>query len=119
MTRAAPDRQGAPGFTEYDKCRLPACSPLLLNNRQEARTLPGLSLAMGMVLSLLVAGPAAAVANALVWVGLALLVSIPVLTVVGVLIDEWRRRDWRFVLAGVAALCLLAFAIARKLPIWG
>ncbi|NQW02943.1 MAG: hypothetical protein HQ485_02840 [Acidobacteria bacterium] len=73
------------------------------------------SLGMGLVLSLVVSGPAAAAAAALAWAGLALLVALPVLTVIGVLIDEWRRREWSFVLAAVAALVLLGFAIVRKM----
>ena len=40
-------------------------------------------------------------------------------TVIGVLIDEWCREEWRFLSAAVAALLLVGFAIARKLDFWG
>ena len=73
------------------------------------------SLAMGLTLSILVVGPAAPVAVALVWLGLAMLVAIPVLNVVDVLITEWRLKEWPFVGAAAAVLALLSYAIAIKL----
>lgn len=73
------------------------------------------ALAMGLALSLFVTGPAAPVAAALLWTGLALLTAIPVLNVVGVLIDEWRRDDRRFAAAAIAVLVLLAYTTAAKL----
>lgn len=73
------------------------------------------ALALGLALSLLVTGPAAPVAAALLWTGLALLTAIPVLNVVGVLIDEWRREDRRFAAAAIAVLVLLAYTTAAKL----
>lgn len=66
------------------------------------------TLAMGVVLSLVVDGPAAPVAEALVWLGLGMLVMIPVLNVVDVLIIEWRLKEWPF--AGAAAVVLLMLA---------
>lgn len=72
-------------------------------------------LAVGLTMSLLVSGPAAAVATALLWTGLALLVSLPVLNVVSVLIDEWKSEDRRFAAAALAVLALMAYTIASKL----
>ncbi len=94
----------------------PATSPSRL--RQALRVVlmaTSASLAMGLTLSFLVSGPAAQAAEALVWTGLAMLVAIPVLNVVGVLIDEWRRREWRFAAAAIAVLLLLAYTIADKI----
>lgn len=73
------------------------------------------ALAMGLALSFIVTGPAAQVAAALLWTGLALLTAIPVLNVVGVLIDEWRHDDRRFAAAAIAVLVLLAYTAATKL----
>jgi uncharacterized membrane protein len=72
-------------------------------------------LALGLTMSLLVTGPAAEAATALIWVGLGLLVLVPVLNVVGVLIDEWHAADRRFAAAAVAVLALLAYTIAAAL----
>lgn len=72
-------------------------------------------LAMGLALSLLGTDPAAPVAVALLWTGLALLTAIPVLNVVGVLIDEWRHDDRRFAAAAIAVLVLLVYTTATKL----
>lgn len=73
------------------------------------------ALAMGLALSLFVTGPAAPVAAGLLWIGLALLIAIPVLNVAGVLIDEWRRDDRRFAAAAIAVLVLLAYTTAARL----
>lgn len=73
------------------------------------------TLAMGLVLSVVVAGPAAPVAEALVWLGLGMLVAIPVLNVIDVLIIEWRLKEWPFAGAAVAVLVLLAYTVAEKL----
>jgi hypothetical protein len=73
------------------------------------------TLAMGLVMSLVVAGPAAPVANALVWLGLGLLVTIPVLNVIDVLMIEWRLKEWPFVAAAAAVLILLAYTVAERL----
>ena len=73
------------------------------------------ALAMGLALSLIVTSPAAPVAAALLWTGLALLTAIPVLNVVGVLLDEWRQDDRRFAAAAIAVLVLLAYTTAAKL----
>ena len=72
-------------------------------------------LAMGLALSLLATDAAAPVAVALLWTGLALLTAIPVLNVVGVLIDEWHHDDRRFAAAAIAVLVLLAYTTATKL----
>lgn len=73
------------------------------------------TLAMGLVLSLVVSGPAAPVASALVWLGLGMLVAIPVLNVIDVLIIEWRLKEWPFVGAAAAVLVLLAYTVFDKL----
>lgn len=73
------------------------------------------TLALGVALSVLFAGPAAPAAVALVWLGLAMLAAIPVLNVVDVLIIEWRLKEWPFVGAAAAVLLLLAYAVVSKL----
>jgi hypothetical protein len=73
------------------------------------------TLAMGLVLSLVVSGPAAPVASALVWLGLGMLVAIPVLNVIDVLIIECRLKEWPFAGAAAAVLLLLAYTIFDKL----
>ena len=73
------------------------------------------TLAMGLVLSLIVTGPAAPVASALVWLGLGMLVTIPILNVVDVLIIECRLKEWPFAGAAVAVLVMLAYTIFEKL----
>jgi uncharacterized membrane protein len=77
------------------------------------------TLAMGLVLSLLMSGPAAQVANALLWTGFGLLVSLPVFSVIAVLLDEWRAPDRRFAAAAAAVLLLLAYTIVTKLRVPG
>lgn len=73
------------------------------------------TLAMGLALSLIVAGPAAAVAEALVWTGLGMLVLIPALNVIDVLITECRLKEWPFAGAAVAVLVLLVYTVVDKL----
>ena len=73
------------------------------------------TLAMGLALSLFVAGPAAPVAEAMVWLGLGMLVAIPILNVVDVLVIECRLKEWPFAGAAVAVLLLLTYTIADKL----
>lgn len=73
------------------------------------------TLALGLVLSLIVSGPTAPVANALVWAGLGMLVAIPVLNVVDVLIIECRLKEWPFAGAAAAVLLLLAYTVFEKL----
>ncbi|HUR20193.1 MAG TPA: hypothetical protein VMZ90_05245 [Vicinamibacterales bacterium] len=73
------------------------------------------TLAMGLALSLIVSGPAAPVATALVWTGLGMLVTIPILNVIDVLIIECRLKEWPFAGAAVAVLVLLAYTLAEKL----
>ena len=73
------------------------------------------TLAMGLALSLVVTGPAAPVANALVWLGLGMLVTIPILNVVDVLLIEWRLKEWPFAGAAVAVLLMLAYTVFEKL----
>jgi hypothetical protein len=73
------------------------------------------TLAMGLILSLILSGPTAPVASALVWVGLGMLVAIPVLNVVDVLIIECRLKEWPFAGAAAAVLALLAYTVFEKL----
>ncbi|MSO50658.1 MAG: hypothetical protein EXQ49_12310 [Acidobacteria bacterium] len=73
------------------------------------------TLAMGLALSLFVSGPAAPVAEALLWLGLGMLVAIPILNVINVVIIECRLKEWLFAAAGVAVLVLLAYTIAAKI----
>lgn len=73
------------------------------------------TLAMGLVLSVVVSGPAAPVASALVWLGLGMLVAIPVLNVIDVLIIECRLKEWPFAGAAAAVLLLLAYTIFDRL----
>src|SRR5688572_16701377 len=71
------------------------------------------TLAMGLALSLVVAGPAAPVAEALVWLGLGMLVAIPVLNVIDVLMIEWRLKEWPIAGAAVAVLLMLAYTLLK------
>ena len=73
------------------------------------------TLAMGLALSLVVSGPAAPIANAMVWLGLGMLVTIPILNVIDVLIIEWRLKEWPFASAAAAVLLLLAYTFVVKL----
>jgi len=73
------------------------------------------TLAMGLALSLVVTGPAAPAANALIWLGLGMLVTIPILNVVDVLLIECRLKEWPFAGAAVAVLLMLAYTIFEKL----
>jgi hypothetical protein len=73
------------------------------------------TLAMGLALSLVVSGPAAPVADALVWLGLGMLVAIPVLNVIDVLMIEWRLKEKPFAGAAVAVLVMLAYTVVEKL----
>jgi len=73
------------------------------------------TLAMGLALSLVVAGPAAPVAEALVWLGLGMLVAIPILNVIDVLIIECRLKEWPFAAAAAAVLLILAYTFVEKL----
>jgi hypothetical protein len=70
---------------------------------------------MGVALSLVLAGPTAPVAEAMVWLGLGMLVTIPVFNVIDVLLIEWRLREWPFAGAAVAVLMLLAYTVIDKL----
>jgi hypothetical protein len=72
-------------------------------------------LAMGLVASLMVSGPAAPVADALIWTGLGLLVSIPVLNVVAVYFDEWVQPRRTFAWAALVVLVLVVWTIVRRL----
>ncbi len=72
------------------------------------------TLAMGLALSLFVSGPAAPVAQALLWLGLGMLVAIPVLNVIDVVIIECRLKEWPFAAAGAGVLILLAYTVAIK-----
>jgi len=73
------------------------------------------TLALGLVLSLLPSVPAALVGIRLVWLGLAMLVAVPLINVVDVLIIEWRLKEWPFAGAALGVLLLMAYAIVGKL----
>ena len=73
------------------------------------------TLAMGVTMSLLVAGPASAVGEALVWLGLGMLLTIPILNVIDVLIIECRLKEWPFAGAAAAVLLMLAYSFAPAL----
>jgi hypothetical protein len=73
------------------------------------------TLAMGLALSLILSGPTAPIALALVWLGLGMLVTIPVLNVIDVLIIEWRLKEWPFAGAALAVLALMAYTVFDKL----
>jgi hypothetical protein len=73
------------------------------------------TLATGLVMSMVLTGPAAPVAAALVWLGLGMLVALPVLNVVDVLIIEWRLKEWPFAAAAAVVLLMLAFTFVEKL----
>ena len=45
--------------------------------------------------------------------GLASLVFIPVIPVIGACIDFLRRKEWEFAAASIAVLALLAYALSR------
>ena len=73
------------------------------------------TLATGLVMSLVVSGPAAPVAIALVWLGLGMLVALPVLNVIDVLIIECRLKEWPFAAAAAVVLLMLAYTFFEKL----
>ncbi len=73
------------------------------------------TLATGLAMSLIVSGPTAPVADALVWLGLGMLVAIPVFNVIDVLIIEWRLKEWPFAGAAIAVLLMLAYTVVEKL----
>lgn len=73
------------------------------------------TLALGLALSLVVSGPTAPVGEALLWLGLGMLISIPVLNVIDVLIIECRLKEWPFAGAAVAVLVMLAYTVFDKL----
>jgi hypothetical protein len=72
------------------------------------------TLAMGLALSLFLAGPAAPTATAMVWLGLGMLVTIPILNVIDVLMIEWRLKEWPFAGAAAAVLLMLAYTFVEK-----
>ena len=71
------------------------------------------TLATGLAMSLILSGPAAPVALALVWLGLGMLVAIPILNVIDVLLIECRLREWPFAGAAVAVLLMLSFTLFK------
>jgi hypothetical protein len=73
------------------------------------------TLATGLAMSLVVSGPAAPVATALVWLGLGMLVAMPVFNVIDVLIIECRLKEWPFAGAAAAVLLMLAYTFVEKL----
>ena len=72
-------------------------------------------LGMGLLMWFLVTGPVQAVATALIWTGLALLVMIPALNVVSVLLDEWSATPRTFAWAAAGVLLLLVISTAYKI----
>jgi uncharacterized membrane protein len=72
-------------------------------------------LGMGLVMWLLWAGPGRQVGTAMIWVGLGILVLIPVLNVVAVLLDEWSAKPRTFAMAAIGVLLLLIVSTAYKL----
>lgn len=73
------------------------------------------TLGMGLVLSLLVAGPARQAATALIWTGLGLLVLVPVGNVIAVLIEEWPARPRTFAYVALAVIAVLTWAVMQRL----
>jgi hypothetical protein len=73
------------------------------------------TLATGLVMSLVLSGPAAPVASALVWLGLGMLVAIPIFNVIDVLIIECRLKEWPFAGAAALVLLMLAYTFVEKL----
>jgi hypothetical protein len=73
------------------------------------------TLATGLVMSLVLSGPAAPVASALVWLGLGMLVAIPIFNVIDVLIIESRLKEWPFAGAAALVLLMLAYTFVEKL----
>ena len=47
--------------------------------------------------------------------GCAILLALPVISVVSALIEEMRRRDWPFVTAALLVLVLLAYSVLEKI----
>jgi uncharacterized membrane protein len=47
--------------------------------------------------------------------GCAILLALPVLSVISALIEEIRRRDWPFVAAAFLVLALLAYSVLEKI----
>jgi uncharacterized membrane protein len=72
-------------------------------------------LGMGLAMWLLWAGPGSEVGTAMIWIGLAILVLIPVLNVVAVLLDEWSAKPRTFAMAAIAVLVLLIVSTVYKL----
>lgn len=72
-------------------------------------------LGMGLAMWLLWAGPGQDVGTAMIWVGLAILVSIPVLNVVAVLLDEWAAKPRTFAFAAIGVLLLLIVSTGYKI----
>lgn len=72
-------------------------------------------LGMGLAMWLLWTGPGQAVGAAMIWVGLGILVLIPILNVVAVLLDEWSEQPRTFALAAIGVLVLLIISTAYKL----
>jgi hypothetical protein len=73
------------------------------------------TLAMGLALSLIVAGPTAPIGGAMIWLGLGMLVTIPILNVIDVLIIESGLKEWPFASAAAAVLLMLAYTFLEKL----
>jgi hypothetical protein len=77
------------------------------------------TLGLGLALFFTVSGPAAAVATALLWSGLGLLVLIPVLNVLAVALDEWASRRHTFAFAAIGVILLLVATTVYKLNSYG
>lgn len=71
-------------------------------------------LGMGLAMWLLWPGAGREVGTAMIWVGLTILVLIPIVNVVAVLLDEWASPTRRFALAAAGVLLLLIISTAYK-----
>ena len=71
-------------------------------------------LGMGLAMWLLWTGPGSEVGTAMIWLGLAMLVLIPVLNVVAVLLDEWSATPRTFAWAAAGVLLLLIISTVYK-----
>lgn len=71
-------------------------------------------LGLGLLMWVLVSGPIAEVALALIWTGVGLLLLVPIFNVAAVLLDEWRRDTRVYAWAALAVLALLAWTTVTR-----
>ena len=78
-------------------------------------TRAGLALCVTLLgLGLVIALAGVTSGTALLILGLLVLLGLPVLNVLGALMEEIERRDWAFVGAAVAVLAILAYNVYRS-----